>query len=111
MLQKKYSVCHVEAAELYEKGKAKTGGLSDPRMGTMDKFGTICATDGANMHDCPGYFGHIELSEPVYHCRWHGHEAQQQRQQQQQQQLAAAGCRSRSSKQCTEALYRGVQHQ
>ncbi|KAF6257604.1 hypothetical protein COO60DRAFT_1622218 [Scenedesmus sp. NREL 46B-D3] len=65
---KKYSVCHVEAAELYEKGKAKTGGLSDPRMGTMDKFGGICTTDGAGMHDCPGYFGHIELAEPVYHC-------------------------------------------
>eukprot|EP00879_Flechtneria_rotunda_P006150 GHRR01006467.1.p1 GENE.GHRR01006467.1~~GHRR01006467.1.p1 ORF type:complete len:1335 (+),score=429.51 GHRR01006467.1:359-4363(+) len=65
---KKYSVCHVEAAELFEKGKPKAGGLSDPRMGTMDKFGGICTTDGANMHDCPGYFGHIELAEPVYHC-------------------------------------------
>lgn len=58
----------MEAAELYEKGKAKAGGLSDPHMGTMDKFGGICLTDGAGMHDCPGYFGHIELGEPVYHC-------------------------------------------
>lgn len=65
---KKYSVCSVEAAELFEKGMAKAGGLSDPRMGTMDKFGGICTTDGANMHDCPGYFGHIELAQPVYHC-------------------------------------------
>lgn len=69
MVQKKYSVCHVEAAELFEKGVAKSGGLSDPRMGTMDKFGGICTTDGANMHDCPGYFGHIELAQPVYHCK------------------------------------------
>jgi DNA-directed RNA polymerase II subunit RPB1 len=38
-------------------------------MGTMDKFGGICTTDGANMHDCPGYFGHIELAQPVYHCK------------------------------------------
>jgi hypothetical protein len=67
--QKKYSVCSVEAAELFEKGVAKAGGLSDPRMGTMDKFGGICTTDGANMHDCPGYFGHIELAQPVYHCK------------------------------------------
>lgn len=67
--QKKYSVCAVEAAELFEKGMAKAGGLSDPRMGTMDKFGGICTTDGANMHDCPGYFGHIELAQPVYHCK------------------------------------------
>lgn len=70
--QKKYSVCHVEAAELFEKGVAKAGGLSDPRMGTMDKFGGICTTDGANMHDCPGYFGHIELAQPVYHCKLTG---------------------------------------
>lgn len=68
MPQKKYSVCHVEAAELFEKGKAKSGGLSDPRMGTMDKYGGVCTTDGAGVHDCPGYFGHIELAEPVYHC-------------------------------------------
>lgn len=67
--QKKYSVCEVEAAELFEKGVAKAGGLSDPRMGTMDKFGGICTTDGANMHDCPGYFGHIQLAQPVYHCK------------------------------------------
>lgn len=67
-LQRKYSVCKVEAAELFEKGVAKAGGLSDPRMGTMDKFGGICTTDGANMHDCPGYFGHIDLAQPVYHC-------------------------------------------
>lgn len=67
-IQKKYSVCHVESPELFEKQKPKAGGLSDPRMGTMDKFGGICTTDGANMHDCPGYFGHIELAEPVYHC-------------------------------------------
>lgn len=59
----------MEAAELFEKGVAKSGGLSDPRMGTMDKFGGICTTDGANMHDCPGYFGHIELAQPVYHCK------------------------------------------
>jgi hypothetical protein len=64
---KRYSVCKVDAAEIYEKGKPKAGGLSDPRMGTMDKFGGICTTDGANMYDCPGYFGHIELAKPMYH--------------------------------------------
>lgn len=65
---KRYSVCKVDSAEIYEKGKPKAGGLSDPRMGTMDKFGGICTTDGANMYDCPGYFGHIELAKPMYHC-------------------------------------------
>lgn len=66
--QKKYSVCKVEAAELYEKGRPKPGGLSDPRMGTMDKFGGVCTTDGCNMYDCPGYFGHLELAAPMFHC-------------------------------------------
>ncbi len=61
-------MCKVDSAELYEKGKPKAGGLSDPRMGTMEKHGGICTTDGANMHDCPGYFGHIELAKPMYHC-------------------------------------------
>jgi hypothetical protein len=68
LLQKRYSVCKVEAGELYEKGQPKAGGLSDPRLGTMDKHGGICTTDGAGMQDCPGYFGHIELAQPVYHC-------------------------------------------
>eukprot|EP00877_Chromochloris_zofingiensis_P013598 jgi/Chrzof1/8492/Cz03g13040.t1 len=65
---KKYSVCKVEASDIYEKSKPKAGGLSDPRMGTMDKHGGICTTDGSNMYDCPGYFGHIELAKPMYHC-------------------------------------------
>jgi DNA-directed RNA polymerase II subunit RPB1 len=37
-------------------------------MGTMDKFGGVCTTDGSNMYDCPGYFGHLELAAPMYHC-------------------------------------------
>ena len=64
----RYSVCRVDTAEIYEKGKPKAGGLSDPRMGTMDKFGGICTTDGMNMYDCPGYFGHVELAQAMFHC-------------------------------------------
>lgn len=64
---KKYSVAKIESPETYEKGRPKLGGLSDPRLGTMDKFGGICTTDGCDMKDSPGYFGHIELAQPVYH--------------------------------------------
>jgi DNA-directed RNA polymerase II subunit RPB1 len=46
----------------------KAGGLSDPRLGTMDKGGVVCTTDGCNMHMSPGYFGHIELAQPMWHC-------------------------------------------
>lgn len=64
--QKAYSVAEIVTSETYEKGKPKLGGLSDPRMGTMDRGG-ICTTDGANANDSPGYFGHIALARPVYH--------------------------------------------
>lgn len=50
----------------YEGGKPKAGGLADPRLGTMDR-GMKCTTDGANVADSPGYFGHIELAKPVFH--------------------------------------------
>lgn len=42
------------------------GGLSDPRLGTIDR-NFKCATCGEGMAECPGHFGHIELSRAVYH--------------------------------------------
>ena len=45
------------------------GGLSDPRMGTMDRA-VKCTTDGAGVLDCPGYFGHIELAKPMFHVHF-----------------------------------------
>lgn len=67
-LQRKFSVAKIETSDTYEKGLPKAGGLSDLRMGTMDKHGSVCTTDGADLRDCPGYFGHIELAKPMYHC-------------------------------------------
>jgi DNA-directed RNA polymerase II subunit RPB1 len=66
--QRKYSVAKIETSDTYEKGLPKAGGLSDLRMGTTEKRGAVCTTDGADMRDCPGYFGHIELAKPMYHC-------------------------------------------
>ena len=60
------SVCEIETSETYEKGRPKRGGLSDPRMGTMDRA-MKCETDGMGSTDTPGYFGHLELAKPVYH--------------------------------------------
>eukprot|EP00798_Chlamydomonas_sp_ICE-L_P031184 gene31184-6328_t len=66
---RKYSVARIETSDTYEKGRPKPGGLSDLRMGTMDKQGgALCTTDGSNAIDCPGYFGHIELAKPMYHA-------------------------------------------
>ena len=60
------SVCEIDTAETYEKGRPKRGGLSDPRMGTMDRA-MACETDGMNSTDTPWYFGHLELAKPVFH--------------------------------------------
>ena len=65
-MQRRYSVAKVEAPQTYEQGKPKLNGLSDPRLGTMDRA-IKCTTDGASQQDSPGYFGHIELAKPVFH--------------------------------------------
>jgi hypothetical protein len=65
-LQKAYSVAEITTSETYEKGKPKLGGLSDPRLGTMDRA-AICTTDGSDVNTSPGYFGHIVLARPVFH--------------------------------------------
>ena len=53
-------------SQTYEKGKPKPGGLSDLKMGTLDRT-LKCETDGAGVQDSPGYFGHIELAKPMFH--------------------------------------------
>ena len=65
-LQRRYSVVKVEVSQTYEKGKPKPGGLSDLKLGTLDR-NLKCETDGAGVQDSPGYFGHIELAKPMFH--------------------------------------------
>eukprot|EP01018_Ginkgo_biloba_P010812 Gb_06031 [translate_table: standard] len=60
------SVLQIEHAETYEGGKPKPGGLSDPRMGTIDRV-MKCGTCTGGMSECPGHFGHLELAKPMYH--------------------------------------------
>lgn len=66
--QKAYSVAKIEFPEVLDEAthKAKTGGLMDPRMGTIDR-NFKCQTCGEGMSECPGHFGHIELARPVFH--------------------------------------------
>lgn len=59
----------IETSQTYEKGRPKLGGLSDPRLGTMDRA-VKCITDGSGVLDCPGYFGHIELAKPMFHVHF-----------------------------------------
>ncbi|WCJ32728.1 DNA-directed RNA polymerase II subunit RPB1 [Euphorbia peplus] len=60
------SVVAVEFSETTERGKPKPGGLSDTRLGTIDRK-QKCETCTANMAECPGHFGHLELAKPMFH--------------------------------------------
>jgi len=60
------SVVQIEHSETFERGKPKLGGLSDPRLGTIDRK-VKCETCSASMAECPGHFGHLELAKPMYH--------------------------------------------
>ena len=66
---KKYSVVEVTNKETYVGMKPKIGGLFDPRMGVSEP-GMICPTDGMNYIDSPGYFGHVNLSKPVFYIQY-----------------------------------------
>jgi DNA-directed RNA polymerase II subunit RPB1 len=62
------SVAHILYPETMDESKLKPrdGGLNDPRLGSIDRQ-FKCATCDQNMSECPGHFGHIELSKPVFH--------------------------------------------
>lgn len=59
------SVVKVTSSDLYEKNYPKQGGLCDLRMGTIDKQ-YRCQTCRCDLINCPGHFGHISLTTPVY---------------------------------------------
>lgn len=63
---KSSSVCEVNKASMYENGLPVSGGLSDPRLGTINRS-YVCETCQRDFLTCPGHFGHIELAEPVFH--------------------------------------------
>ncbi|XP_067616718.1 DNA-directed RNA polymerase II subunit RPB1-like [Eurosta solidaginis] len=56
----------ITRAVIVENGKPAIGGLMDPRQGVVDRE-SRCLTCAGNIVDCPGHFGHIELSLPVFH--------------------------------------------
>ncbi|KAG0474279.1 hypothetical protein HPP92_013965 [Vanilla planifolia] len=60
------SVAQIEHGETMERGKPKPAGLRDPRLGTIDRK-MKCETCMANMAECPGHFGHLELAKPMFH--------------------------------------------
>lgn len=63
------SVAEITSRDTYINNKPVIGGLFDPRMGTLDP-GLICPTDGLDYMQTPGYFGHIELSRPLFYIQY-----------------------------------------
>ena len=59
-------MAHITGSQTVVAGKPEQNGLSDPKMGPVDKLAK-CPTDAAGLQDCPGYFGHIELAKPMFH--------------------------------------------
>jgi DNA-directed RNA polymerase II subunit RPB1 len=66
---RKMSVAKITTRDTYENNKPVVNGLFDPRMGVLDP-GLICPTDGLNYMQTPGYFGHIDLSQPVFYYQY-----------------------------------------
>ena len=58
--------------EFYDNTEPKKGGLIDQRMGVTSNE-LECTTCGLGTNYCPGHFGHITLSEPVFHMGFFDH--------------------------------------
>jgi DNA-directed RNA polymerase I subunit RPA1 len=63
---KRISVKEVTSPIIFDNLKnAVIGGLYDPAFGPMDSR-EKCGTCGMNNFECPGHFGHVEVSVPLY---------------------------------------------
>lgn len=56
----------IEIPDLYDNMEPKKGGLIDTRLGVTSN-NLECATCGLDSTNCIGHFGHIVLSDPVFH--------------------------------------------
>lgn len=64
---RKMSAVKIITAETYDKdGYPVEKGLMDQHLGVIDP-GLVCKTCGGKIGECPGHFGHIDLSAPVIH--------------------------------------------
>lgn len=64
---KKLSAVKIYTPNTYDDdGYPVEGGLMDPRLGVIDP-GIRCKTCSGRLGECPGHFGHVELTRPVIH--------------------------------------------
>ena len=66
---RKMSVAEIVSTDTYSGNEPIIGGLFDSRMGVIenDKTCKVCMQKNTF---CPGHFGHIELSKPVFHMQF-----------------------------------------
>jgi hypothetical protein len=58
--------------DFYDNTEPKKGGLIDQRMGVTSNE-LECTTCGLSTNYCHGHFGHMSLSEPVFHMGFYEH--------------------------------------
>jgi DNA-directed RNA polymerase subunit A' len=64
---RKMSFAKISKIDIYdEEGYPIEGGVMDPRLGTIEP-GIRCRVCAANIGECPGHFGSLELVKPVIH--------------------------------------------
>ncbi len=69
-LIRKMSAVELSRADTYDKdGYPIERGVMDLHLGVISP-GLRCKTCGHGMRDCPGHFGHIELTRPVMHPKF-----------------------------------------
>ena len=62
------SVCEIRSPLSFDAlGNVLPYGLYTPHLGPLHTRDGSCVTCGQLFNDCPGHFGHIELSLPIYH--------------------------------------------
>ena len=65
----KKSVCEIVSTDTYSGNDPIIGGLFDSRMGVIEND-KICKTCNQKNTFCPGHFGHINLSKPVFYIQF-----------------------------------------
>jgi DNA-directed RNA polymerase beta' subunit len=66
---KRISVAEVYKTDTYVSTEPVVNGLFDPRMGVLD-HNKVCQTCEQKNTFCPGHFGHINLSKPVFYIQF-----------------------------------------
>jgi len=56
----------IDVSELYASSDPKKNGLMSPELGVTDNH-QLCATCGFGKLNCPGHFGHLKLSQCLFH--------------------------------------------